>query len=141
LSLRRRSLMQAVILRSLMLRPSRPLTIALLWLAIVLLPMRAWATAAMPMATTGGAVMLMQATADEHHSASAPCHGEYDADSTSAPQTCSLCDVCHSAFATLPTAQAFVAAMSPARPSAAAVRPVEPAVLSGPERPPRVVLA
>jgi hypothetical protein len=124
-----------------MLRPSRPLTIALLWLAIVLLPVRAWATAAMPLEVTGGAALLMQDADDGQHSAGAPCHGAHDADSTSAPQTCSLCDVCHSAFAALPTAQPSVPAMPPARPGAAAVRPVEPAVLAGPERPPRIVLA
>ena len=124
-----------------MLRPSRPLTIALLWLAIVLLPVRAWATTAMSMAMSGGPVMLMQATDDEQHSASAPCHGEHHADSTSAPQTCSLCDVCHGAFAGLPAAQPALPALPPAVPCAAAVRPVEPAVLAGPERPPRIVLA
>jgi hypothetical protein len=124
-----------------MLRPPRSLTIALLWLAIVLLPVRAWATAAMPMSMTGGPVMLVQATDDGQHSAGAPCHGEHDADGTSAPHTCSLCDVCHSAFAGLPAAQPPLPALPSAVPRAAAVRPVEPAVLAGPERPPRIVLA
>lgn len=124
-----------------MLRPSRPLTIALLWLAIVLLPLRAWAMAAMPMAMTDRAIMQAQAADDGQHSVSAPCHGEHDADSTSAPQTCSLCDVCHSAVAGLPAAQPALPALPPAVPCAAAVRPVEPAVLAGPERPPRIVLA
>jgi hypothetical protein len=124
-----------------MLRPSRPLTIALLWLAIVLLPVRAWATVAMQMAMTGGSIMLVQAADDGQHSVSTPCHGEHDADSTPAVQTCSLCDVCHSAFAALPAAQPSVPAMPPAVPCVAAVRPIEPAVLAGPERPPRIVLA
>jgi len=124
-----------------MLRPSRPLTIALLWLAIVLLPVRAWATAALPMAMTGGPVMLVQAADDGQHNAGVPCHGEHDADGTSAPQTCSLCDVCHSAFAVLPAAQPALPALPATVPCAAAVRPVEPAVLAGPERPPRIVLA
>ena len=124
-----------------MLRPSRSLTIALLWLAIVLLPVRAWATAAMPMAMTGGAVMLVQPPGEGQHSAVGPCHGEHHADGASAPQTCSLCDVCHSAFVRLPTAQSALPALPPALPCAAAVRPVEPAVRAGPERPPRTVLA
>jgi len=124
-----------------MLRPSRPLTIALLWLAIVLLPVRAWATAAMPTAMAGAAVIMMQSAGDVQGSASVPCHGEQQADNASAPKTCSLCDVCHSAFAGLPAAQPALPALPPAVPCAAAVRPIEPAVLAGPERPPRVVLA
>jgi len=122
-------------------RPSRPLTIALLWLAIVLLPVRAWATVAMPMAMSGGPVAVMQVADDVQDSDSVPCHGEHHADSSSAAQTCSLCDVCHSAFAGLPAAQPALPALPAAVPCAAAVRPVEPAVLAGPERPPRLVLA
>jgi cytochrome c553 len=124
-----------------MLRPSRPLTIALLWLAIVLLPVRAWATATMPTTMAGGAAILMQSGDDVQGSASMPCHGEQQADNPSAPKTCSLCDVCHGAFAGLPAAQPALPALPPAVPCAAAERPVEPAVLAGPERPPRIVLA
>jgi hypothetical protein len=124
-----------------MLRPSRPLTIALLWLAILLLPVRAWAAAAMPTAMVDRTATVMQSGNELQGSDSVPCHGERHADSTSAPQTCSLCNVCHSAFAGLPAAQPALAALPPAVPCAAAVRPVEPAVLAGPERPPRIVLA
>ena len=122
-----------------MLRPSRPLTIALLWLAIVLLPLRAWA-AAMPVAMTAEPVMAMQ-IADEAQSGQAlPCHGEQHADDD-APQACSLCGVCHSVFAAPPGVQAPLPALPQARPASARVPAVEPAALAGPERPPRLTLA
>ena len=126
-----------------MLRPTRPLTIALLWLAIVLLPVRAWASAAMPLTTVGEAVMQMQAGNPEAGNASMPCHGTSTGttDDSPAPQTCAMCDVCHSVFAGLPSAQAVLPALPPAVPCAAVVAPVQPAVLSGPERPPRIILA
>jgi hypothetical protein len=124
-----------------MLRPSRPLTIALLWVAIVLLPVRGWAAAAMPMAMMDGHAAMVQAADDAHRSASVPCHGEHHPDSDTAAQTCSLCDVCHSAFAGLPAAELALPVLPPARPCDAAVRPVEPAAHAGPERPPRIVLA
>ena len=122
-----------------MLRPSRPLTIALLWLALVLLPLRGWAATAMPMAMPGGSV-VMQAADDAHTNASAPCHGESHATDTNAAPTCSLCDVCHSAFASLPSMATALPLLPPARPASALVPAVEPAVRAGPERPPRIVL-
>ncbi len=132
-----------------MLRPSRPLTNALLWLAIVLLPVRAWAAAAMPLTMAGEAVMQMQAGHAEPSNVGMPCHSTSGTGSAStdtaddgpAPQTCAMCDVCHGAFAALPSAQAALPALPPAVPCAAAVPPVQPAVLTGPERPPRTVLA
>ena len=130
-----------------MLRPSRPLTIALLWLAIALLPLRGWAATAMPMpmpmpmaAMSGGSV-VMQAADDAHTNASAPCHGESHATDTNAAPTCSLCDVCHSAFASLPSMASALPLLPPARPASALVPAVEPAVRAGPERPPRIDLA
>ena len=120
-----------------MLRPSRSLTLALLWLAIVLLPVRAWAASVMPMAMPGEPAAVMQSADETHGSAGVPCHD----DSAFAPQSCALCDVCHIAFAALPDAPSGVPAMPPARPGDATVRPVEPAVLAGPERPPRVFVA
>ena len=75
--------------------------------------------------------------------ASMPCHGKSTGttDDSPAPQTCAMCDVCHSVFAGLPSAQAVLPALPPAVPCAAVVAPVQPAVLSGPERPPRIILA
>ena len=124
-----------------MLRPSRPLTIALLWLAIVLLPLRAWAAAAMPVAMTGAPVMMMQVADDAQPDGAPTCHGQQHADDDAAPQACSLCGVCHSVFAALPGGQASLPALPQARPAGARVPAVEPAALAGPERPPRLPLA
>lgn len=129
-----------------MFRPSRPLTTWLLWLAIALLPVRAWAGAAMPVAMSGMAATAVQAEAqrvgaEPAHSAM-PCHGASEGDDdTAAPQACNLCAVCHAAFATLPSLQPLVPAQLPERPTAAFARAVEAAALAGPERPPRVLLA
>lgn len=124
-----------------MLRASRPITIALLWLAIVLLPMRAWTMAAMPIVMTAGAVQSIHAADAAQISASAECHGETDGDGALERHACSLCDVCHSAFSDLPAVHTALQDMPPSVPNAATVRPIEPAVLAGPERPPRIVLA
>jgi cytochrome c553 len=124
-----------------MLRPSRPLTIALLWLAIVLLPLRAWAATAMPVAMAGAPVMMMQIADDAQPDGAPACHGQQHADDDGAPQACSLCGVCHSAFAALPGVQASLPALPQARPAGARVPAVEPAALAGPERPPRLPLA
>lgn len=125
-----------------MLRPSRPFTIALLWLAIVLLPLRAWAAAAMPVAMTGAQVMVMQIADDAQPDGAPACHGQqHAADDDAAPQACSLCGVCHSVFAALPGVQASLPALPQARPAGAKVPAVEPAALAGPERPPRLPLA
>lgn len=129
-----------------MFRPSRSLTIWLLWLAIALLPVRAWAGVAMPVAMSGMAAATVQpeaqvAGAEPEHSAM-PCHGTSDrVDDTAAPQACNLCAVCHAAFATLPSLQPLVSALSPERPAAAFAPAVEAAALAGPERPPRVLFA
>ena len=134
-----------------MFRPSRSLTTWLLWLAIALLPVRAWAVAAMPEAmsaavngvatpavTTGLKVAgnLLPA-----HPAM-PCHAASEsADDAAAPQACSLCGVCHAAFAVLPSVQPSVPALPPERHDTAFAPAVEAAALAGPERPPRPVLA
>ncbi len=123
-----------------MLRPSRPLTVVLLWLAIVLLPVRGWAATAMPMAMQGGAVM-MQAADDAQSTASTPCRGQSHHAGTVAAPTCSLCVVCHSAFVALPAVPSALPALPPARPRSALVPPVERSALAGPERPPRAFLA
>ena len=124
-----------------MLRPSRPLTIALLWLAIVLLPLRAWAAAAMPVAMTATPAMAMHIADDAQPDGAPACHGQQHADDDAAPQACSLCGVCHSVFAALPGVQAVLPALPQTRPAGASVPAVEPAALAGPERPPRLLLA
>jgi hypothetical protein len=101
----------------------------------------AWASAAMPLAMAGEAVAQVQAADAEPLNTSLPCHGQISVDDGPAAQTCSMCDVCHGAFAGVPAAQAAMPVLPPAVPCAAVVPPLEPAVLTGPERPPRPVLA
>ena len=133
-----------------MFRPSRSLTTWLLWLAIALLPVRAWAVAAMPeamsAAVNGVATVVttgLQVAGDLQPAHPAmPCHAASEsADDAAAPQACSLCGVCHAAFAMLPSVQASVPALPPERPDTASAPAVETAALAGPERPPRLVLA
>lgn len=123
-------------------RASRPLTVALLWLAIALLPLRGWAASGTLMALPGGQV-AMQAAGDTQATDGTPCHGADHAGETgaAAKPACSLCDVCHSAFVAQPAMQAALPVLPRARPRAALVPPVEHAALAGPERPPRIVLA
>lgn len=122
-----------------MLRPSRPFTIALLWLAIVLLPLRAWAATTMPVAMAAAPVVAMQLADAALPEPAAPCHGESHV-ADEAPQTCSLCGVCHSVFAAPPGVAAAVSALAQVPPADASVPAVEPAALAGPERPPRLGL-
>ncbi len=132
-----------------MFRPSRSLTTWLLWLAIALLPVRAWAVAAMPvdMASTGQVASSAEdasADAAEPGPAALPCHGSGSsapADDTEAPQACNLCGVCHAAFAGLPSTLTALPTLAPERPPGAFTPAVETAALAGPERPPRPVLA
>lgn len=131
-----------------MFRPSRSLTTWLLWLAIALLPVRAWAVAAMPVAM-GGAAAWTQVQGGvaievdvEPSQPATPCHGaSQPGDDASAPQACSLCGVCHAAFAVWPSVQAALPALAPERPPSAFTQAVETAALAGPERPPRLLLA
>ena len=123
-----------------MLRPSRPLTLALLWLAIVLLPVRAWAAAAMPVAMTATATMAMQVADDAQPDSAVACHGQQPTDDNAAPQACSLCGVCHSVMAAPPGVTTLLPALPQARPAGAMAPTVEPAALAGPERPPRLLL-
>jgi len=130
-----------------MFRPSRSLTTWLLWLAIALLPVRAWAAAAMPAAMNGVAATavtteLQVAGNVELAHPAMPCHGASEsAEDSAAPLACTLCGVCHAAFAMLPSMQASVPALPPERPDSAFAPAVETAALAGPERPPRPVLA
>ncbi len=130
-----------------MFRPSRSVTTWLLWLAIALLPVRAWAAAAMPadmgsMSAAALAAAHQDAGEAEHAPPAPPCHGGGDpADDAAAPQACSLCGVCHAAFALLPSVDAAVQTAAPERPMGAFVSAVETAALAGLERPPRPLLA
>ena len=126
-------------------RYSHALTVALLWLAVVLLPLRAWAAVAMPLTSPSAAAAQVRANVAAPLSADMPCHGNASADnaddSAALQQTCSMCDVCHGAFAGLMRAQPVLPGQPAALSCVAAVEAVETAVLSGPERPPRTPLA
>ena len=131
----------AVTLRP-MLRPSRPLTVWLLWLAIALLPMRAWAASTMSVAVVGDAVAVMAATADsEAPHAAGPCHPDSDNAGAVDGHSCGLCGVCHSAVVSLPTIASPLPALPSTSPPSDPDPGVERAVLSGLDRPPRIVLA
>ena len=129
-----------------MLRPSRPLTVWLLWLAIVLLPVRGWA-AAMP--TAGGpmnpaavamaqAMQAMQADPGEHGQ-NQPCHTASVAQGNAS--TCSLCDVCHGAVALALSLPPRMVSLPATRPPIEPAPAIERPVLDGPDRPPRLLLA
>lgn len=132
-----------------MLRLSRHLTLALLWLAIALLPVRGWAAAVMPVGMAASAVAAAHASpADDaaqhvNHEAATPCH-----DALAGPGEtgladhagCSLCDVCHSVAAPMDSACAALPLLPEARPRIGPVPGIERPVQSGPERPPRILL-
>jgi len=129
-----------------MLRPSRPLTVCLLWLAIVLLPVRGWA-ATMP--TAGGpmnpAAVAMAQTMQAMQADPAepgqdqPCHTAGVAQGSTS--TCSLCDVCHGAAALALSLPPRLVSLPATRPPIEPVPAIERPVLDGPDRPPRPLLA
>ena len=126
-----------------MLRPSRPLTVWLLWLAIALLPLRAWAAAAMPVAMVAEAAAAMATDVDAPamSDAAGPCHLGSDEAGVADGRSCSLCGVCHSAVVSMPSLASALPAMPVARPPIDASAGVERPVSGGPDRPPRIVLA
>ena len=126
-----------------MLRPSRPLTVWLLWLAIALLPLRALAAATMPVAMVAeaAAVMAADAASPTTSDAAGPCHQGSDEAGVADGHSCGLCGVCHSAVVSLPTPVSTLPAMPVARPPIDPDPGVERPVSGGPDRPPRSLLA
>lgn len=135
-----------------MLRASRPLTVWLLWLAIVLLPVRGWAAtmpaaggpmnpAAVAMAQGMQALHAMQATqVDPAESGQdQPCHAASGA--RGGASTCSLCDVCHGAAALALGLPPRLVSLPADRPPIEPVPAIERPVLDGPVRPPCLLLA
>jgi len=122
-----------------MLRLSRRVTAALLWIAIALLPVRGLASVVMPVFMSG-----MQATAasaaPEDTASAMPCHGA-QADKSSTPasgsHTCSLCDLCHGTVAQLEHPSVSLPATHEAQPEAIAPPAHEPRAPDGLFRPPR----
>ena len=130
-----------------MLRHSRHLTTALLWLAIALLPLRGGMAAAMPHAMGGVAAQaqaqpvaepaaMMSAACDEAASHSAHAAGDGHASST---HTCSLCSLCHSTAAAVAAMSLHISALPTGAPPAHASRDIVCAVFDAPERPPRLL--
>jgi hypothetical protein len=125
----------------LMLRLSRRCSTALLWLAIALLPVRAWAVTSMPLAMGAPAPAGVTQAAEP---SAMPCHGAMAADAdANSPTTpaCSLCDLCHTTVAQAPSPLALPAAPDAAAPLAAVPGCVTSRVPDGLFRPPRALLA
>ena len=136
-------------------RPPRRLVVALLWIAMALLPLRALAAAVMPAATAGVASAAVESAAHDVLQA-VPCHGasalvaadadaDADADAGTAPaettHTCSLCDLCHSSVVSAQPPVLALAELPAALPRAAAPSALEPRAPDGLFRPPRIALA
>ncbi len=124
-------------------RLSRPLTLALLWLAIALLPIRGWAAAVMPSAVPDHSSVAAHATMDgsAEHASGMPCHEKaVDEGTVGGEHTCSLCDVCHSAAALVSGAVTALLHLPDTGPCIEPAPGVERPVHSGPERPPRIAL-
>lgn len=128
---------------ALMLRPSRPITVWLLWLAIALLPLRGWAASTMPVAVVAEAatVMTMAEAPSAHADLAGPCHQDGDEASVAGSHSCGLCGVCHSAVVSMPTLTPTLPTLPSARPPIDPAPGVERPVQGGPDRPPRSVLA
>lgn len=132
-----------------MLRLSRHLTTALLWLAIALLPLRGGIAAAMPHAMGAGvshsvsqsghepAAAAMSHACDEA-AASHSAHAQSDEHSAST-HTCSLCTLCHASAAAVSVPALHIAALPGAAPPALASRDIVCAEFDAPERPPRLL--
>jgi hypothetical protein len=117
-----------------MFRPSRRLFTALLWLAIALLPLRAFAAALMPAAD---APLHGAADAMASH---APCHGGEAQDPTpdaGAHAGCSLCELCHSSALAVDTPSLRLATLVQAGPPLHRAAVPEARAPDGLFRPPR----
>ena len=130
-----------------MLRLSRHLTTALLWLAIALLPLRGGIAAAMPHAMGDGVshsvshaghepVAAAMSHACDEAAASHSAHAQSDEHSAST-HTCSLCSLCHTSAAALTATSLHIATLPTGALPALTSRDIVCAVFDAPERPPR----
>jgi hypothetical protein len=129
-----------------MARSPRRFAVALLWLALALLPMRGFAALLMPVGAAPAAVATVAAEAPRHHGAAMPCHGSAVQDSAAATaqpgdHTCSLCDLCHSGVAAFAAPVLTLPALPQDAPVALAAPSVEPRAPDSLFRPPRAHLA
>jgi hypothetical protein len=127
-----------------MLRPSRRLSVALLWLAIVMLPLRAGAVLLMPTLMGGGAAAEAQAT-PAAVAAAMPCHvvavDTAGGPADKAPQTCSYCDLCQANMLQPAWHAAVLPDLPHAAPPTARAQFIASNVPDGLFRPPRPFLA
>jgi hypothetical protein len=128
-----------------MARSPRRFAVALLWLALALLPLRGFAALLMPVGAAPAAATVA-AEAPQHHGAAMPCHGgaaQDDAAAAAQPgdHTCSLCDLCHSGVAAFSAPVLTLPAMPQDAPVAQAAPSVEPRAPDSLFRPPRPHLA
>ncbi len=118
----------------------------LLWIVIALLPIRALASAVMP-------VMMMSAPASSDGSAlsveqaaALPCHAGMAADAADdsaavgVNHCCSLCDLCHGSVAAAPPPAVRAPTAREPQPQGASPTAIEPRAPEGLFRPPRASL-
>lgn len=128
-----------------MLRPSRRLSVALLWIAIVMLPLRAGAVLLMPTLMGGGAGAVEAQGLPVSAAAAMPCHvvavDAAGAPADTAPQTCSYCDLCQANMLQPAWRAATLPDLPHAAPPTARAKPIVSNVPDGLFRPPRALLA
>jgi hypothetical protein len=127
-----------------MLRLPRRFVAALLWIAIALLPVRGFASVAMPMFMSSLPASSVASAAVDDTASAMPCHGA-TADKSSAPasssHTCALCDLCHGTVAQVTQPSVSLPVMHEPQPQAAAPAVLEPRAPDSLFRPPRTSYA
>jgi hypothetical protein len=127
-----------------MARSPRRIAVALLWLALALLPLRGFAALLMPVGASAP-VAAVVTEAPQHHGTAMPCHGAVQDDAAAAAQpgehTCSLCDLCHSGVAAFAAPVLTLPALPQAAPVAQSAPSLEPRAPDSLFRPPRPHLA
>lgn len=117
---------------------------ALLWLAILLLPLRG--VAAVWMHSAPALLPAAVAAEGDTHAVTMPCHGESathdaasdsDASPTGAPHGCQLCDLCHGSVAVAPESPAIAPIAAAIAPLARGAAPPARQAPDGVYRPPR----
>jgi hypothetical protein len=128
-----------------MARSPRRFAVALLWLALALLPLRGFAALLMPVGAAPAAAATVAAEIVQHNGAVMPCHGDMQDDAAATAQpgehTCSLCDLCHSGVAAFAAPVLTLPALLQDAPLAQAAPSVEPRAPDSLFRPPRLTLA
>jgi hypothetical protein len=120
----------------------------LLWIVIALLPIRAMASAVMPVMMAG--LPAAEAGAPPQDvPVVMPCHAAMadvasdandDAPAADMTHTCSLCDLCHSSVTVAPRTSVVLPVLHEPHPEAGAPSAIEPRAPDGLFRPPRTLL-